>query len=265
MRKFMNGNSPASPGENTYGITTIGIREVRYPITVLDRRNGTQETVADIEMNVAGPDPSIAGLETMMLEILVRHREIMDVEKLPQMLDELLAGSGARAARIQFSFPYFIAKQAPVTGAQASIDYACRIFGEASPEVRLGIEVAVPISILSPESIRTTQDGSVNQRCIVKVSLGYERIVWIEDVIRIIEDAASCELYSLLKRPDERHVTLKAYDNPMSHVDVVRDIAGRLAGDPNVLWFNVDSESFESTRSFNNFAQIAWKRPGFLK
>ncbi|MBZ0271786.1 GTP cyclohydrolase, FolE2/MptA family [bacterium] len=248
-------------------LSRVGVKNITYPVAVLDRTEGRQHTVANVDMSVDLARPMLATEEADLVDILNRHSGEMTAENVPAILADMLSAFDAGRARIEFSFPYFVAKKAPVSGLSGLLEYECRILGEAEPgesgaRVNVGVEVRVPVTILHPASVDPERHGSRNQRCVVTVALRFGRIIWIEDVINLVEECASSELYSLLKRPDERHVTLRAYENPRSHEEIALEVARRLAEDENIRWFTVESVSLESMHNHENYARLEWRREG---
>jgi GTP cyclohydrolase I len=163
----------------------------------------------------------------------------------------------AQAGRIEMSFPYFINKAAPVSGVQSLLDYDVSFVG-AIEKGRYGftMKVQVPVTSLCPCSKEISEYGAHNQRSHVTVTARTCGFVWIEDIVRVCEEQASCELYGLLKRPDEKYVTERAYDNPKFVEDMVRDIAGVLNRDPRIEAYEVESENFESIHNHSAYALI---------
>jgi GTP cyclohydrolase I len=164
----------------------------------------------------------------------------------------------AESAHIEINFPYFVKKHSPITATAGMMEYGCRVSGSLDRKngYDLVLEVNVPITTVCPCSKEISNQGAHNQRGMVRLAVRFKRFLWIEDLVRMVEYAASCEVYSVLKRPDEKFVTEKAYDNPKFVEDVVRDIAYDLKLDPNVCWFLVDVENFESIHNHSAYACI---------
>ena len=249
------------PDEREVDITKVGIRSIRYPVTVLDRARGHQNTVARVNMYVNLPRAYKGTHMSRFVELLNEFSGEMTIERIPEMLREMRRRLTARQAHLEISFPYFVTKRAPVSGAEGVMSYECKLLGRADEDVDIGLEVHVPVTTLCPCSKEISESGAHNQRSIVKVALRFKRLVWIEDVIELVESCASCEIYSVLKRVDEKHVTEKAYANPVFVEDLVREVAVRLRDDPNITWFAVSSESMESIHSHNAYAYVEWTRP----
>ena len=162
------------------------------------------------------------------------------------------------AADIEMTFPYFIDKEAPVTKARGLMEYICHFSGSMDENgvLDLVVGITVPITTLCPCSKEISQVGAHNQRGEVRVQVRYKKFFWIEDLIRLVEESASCEVYALLKRQDEKFVTEKAYSNPMFVEDVVREIAHHLSQNDNFTWYAVESENFESIHNHSAYAYI---------
>ncbi len=179
------------------------------------------------------------------------------VLKTPEELEEMKKKLRAKSAHVEIEFPYFVEKKAPVTGSRGLMEYICRFYGSSDhSDIDLCLEVNVPISTVCPCSKEISDHGAHNQRGMVRVRVRFKKLVWIEDVIRLVEDSASCDLYSILKRPDEKYVTERAYENPMFVEDVVREVATKLQADPNITWFSVEAENFESIHNHSAYAYV---------
>jgi GTP cyclohydrolase I len=178
-----------------------------------------------------------------------------------ELLHEIEKTLSADSAYIEMSFPYFVEKAAPVSSAKSLTEYQCRFIGFHKESLDFILEVNVPVTNLCPCSKEISEQGAHNQRSMVTVQLKFREFVWIEDVIALVEDSASCELYSLLKREDEKYVTEKAYSRPKFAEDVVREIAQKLDSDQNIVWFTVASENYESIHNHNAYAFIEKKMP----
>lgn len=244
-------------GDTSVNLDKVGVKGVRYPITVLDKAAGTQHTVGSVDMFVDLPSRYKGAHMSRFLEVLNEHRGQISIEGLPRLLLEVQTRLAARRARVEVEFPYFIEKRAPVTRAPSMMGYTCRILGRADERgVDLGLEVRVPIMTLCPCSKVLSERGPHNQRGEVRVKVRFRRIVWIEDLISMVERCASSEVYSLLKREDEKHVADWAYEHPVFVEDVARGVAAALMEDPNITWFSVEAETMESIHAHNAYASI---------
>ncbi|MBF0182464.1 MAG: GTP cyclohydrolase I FolE2 [Magnetococcales bacterium] len=238
-------------------IDKVGVKDIRYPIVVKDRSRGTQRTVASINMYVNLPHHFKGTHMSRFLEVLAEHDEAISIESMPDLLGKIRERLSAEEAHIELEFPYFVRKSAPVSGATALMDYRVRFFGTLQDgRYRMILEVMVPVTTLCPCSKEISQRGAHNQRSHVTVRLRFRRFVWVEEIIERVEKNASCQLYPILKRPDEKYVTEMAYDNPRFVEDMVRSVAADLEQDPRIAWFSVAAENFESIHNHSAFAFI---------
>lgn len=239
-------------------INKVGVKNIRYPITVLDKSKGVQHTVASVNMYVDLPHQFKGTHMSRFIEILNKFKGNISIKSFSNILSEMKLRLKAKSAHLEVEFPYFIEKEAPVTKAKSLMEYICRFTGSSNQAEKddFSLGIVVPITTVCPCSKEISQFGAHNQRSIVTVRLRFSRFVWIEDIIDLIEECASCDLYSILKRPDEKFVTEKAYENPMFVEDVVREIARRLKQDPNITWFAVESENFESIHNHSAYAFV---------
>ena len=239
-------------------IDKVGVRDMRFPIQIRDRaHNAMQNTVATIGMYVDLPKEFKGTHMSRFVEVLNAHGEIVHVENIPDMLREMQSRLKADNAHLEMEFPFFLTKQAPVTGREGVVDYTARFEANAvGEEIDFVLTVIVPVTTLCPCSKAISKYGAHNQRGNVTVQLRSEETVWIEEVIELVERSASSELYSLLKRPDEKHVTERAYDNPVFVEDLVRNVAQNLNQHPHVTWYKVEAENFESIHNHNAYACI---------
>lgn len=242
---------------------------MRYPITVLDRQAERQHTVATLSMSAGVPHDSKGTHMSRFIEVLNRHRGEITMHTLPAILQEMRERLDAESARIEVDFPYFVERAAPASGATGLMDYECSFVGEASStgnDFVLGIRV--PVTSLCPCSKAISDYGAHNQRGIISIEVrstpspeGAPQLIWLEELIEVAERSASAPVYPLLKRPDERYVTMQAYDNPVFVEDMVRNVAEKLQADERVAWFRVHAANAESIHNHNAFAQIEWRRP----
>ncbi|HEY3413885.1 MAG TPA: GTP cyclohydrolase FolE2 [Armatimonadota bacterium] len=246
----------------------VGVSDLRYPIVVLDRKQGEQPTVATLTMSVSLPHHFKGTHMSRFLEVLNEHRGEITVRTVPMLLRDLKTRLEAERARIEVRFPYFLERAAPVTGATALMDFECAFIGESNATDDFLLQVRVPVTSLCPCSKAISEYGAHNQRGYVTIEVrsvlandGHPEIVWIEELIDIAERSASAPVYPLLKRPDERHVTMQAYDNPVFVEDIVRNAAVALQGDHRVAWFRVHVLNQESIHNHAAFAEVSWSRP----
>ncbi|MGC9193896.1 MAG: GTP cyclohydrolase FolE2 [Syntrophobacteraceae bacterium] len=244
------------------GIDKVGVKDIRYPVTVMDKNNGVQNTVASINMYVNVPREFKGTHMSRFIEILNEFHGHLDIREFSSVLKVLQEHLRAESAHMEIYFPYFIRKLSPVTGSPGLMEYGCRIAGSLDSDkgYDLVLEVNVPITTVCPCSKELSDYGAHNQRGTVRLAVRFKHFIWIEDLIDLVEKSASCDVYSVLKRPDEKYVTEFAYENPKFVEDVVRDIAFELKRDSNVCWFLVDVENFESIHNHSAYAFIErWK------
>lgn len=237
-------------------IDQVGVKGIRYPITVLDKNNGKQQTVAKINMYVNLPRHYKGTHMSRFVEVLNEHSKRVSLQNFSEILEEVKARLNAESAHMEITFPYFINKMAPVTGSEGLMEYKCTFKGALNKGIDIVTIIHVPISTLCPCSKEISDFGAHNQRGEVTLKVRFKKFIWIEDLIKMVEDAASSEVFSVLKREDEKYVTEKAYENPMFVEDIVRDIALKLNEDANITWFAVESENFESIHNHNAYAYI---------
>jgi GTP cyclohydrolase I len=238
-------------------INKVGIKDIRHPVRVKDRSGGEQHTIAHFNMYVNLPHNFKGTHMSRFVEILNHHEREISVESFKDMLAEMTELLEAESGHIEMSFPYFVNKVAPVSKVESLLDYNVTLIGERNSEDTFtNIKVVVPVTSLCPCSKKISEYGAHNQRSHVTISARTRGFVWIEELIDIVEQEASCELYGLLKRPDEKYVTERAYDNPKFVEDMVRDIAVRLNKDERILGYVVESENFESIHNHSAYALI---------
>ena len=244
-------------------INKVGVKNIRYPITVLDKAKGVQHTVASVNMYVDLPHQFKGTHMSRFVEILNKFKGEISIQSFSSILLEMKLKLKAKSAHLEVEFPYFIEKEAPVTRSKSLMEYICRFCGSSDQRGKddFYVGIVVPITTVCPCSKEISKYGAHNQRSIVTVRLRFRKFIWIEDIIQLIEDCASCDLYSILKRPDEKYVTEKAYKNPMFVEDVVREIAKRLKRDLNITWYAVESENFESIHNHSAYAYVESREP----
>lgn len=245
------------PDTRQLAINKVGIKDIRHPVRVKDRSCGEQHTVANFNMYVDLPHNFKGTHMSRFIEILNAHEQEIGVESFQVMLSEMRERLEAESGHIEMSFPYFVNKKAPVSGVESLLDYEVSLIGEiTSEQTNMSIQVVVPVTSLCPCSKSISAYGAHNQRSHVTVSARTRDFVWIEELIDLVESEASCELYGLLKRPDEKYVTERAYDNPKFVEDMVRDVAARLNKDERIVAYSVASENFESIHNHSAYALI---------
>ena len=252
------------PDDRNMAINKVGIKNLRYPVTVLDRDKGKQHTVACINMYVDLPHECKGTHMSRFVELLHLFRPELSLKTFSDILTQMKSHLDARSAHIEVTFPFFIEKKAPVSRCAGLMDYTCRLVGSVnSSKLDLVSEVSVPISSVCPCSREISESGAHNQRGMVHLRTRFKRFIWIEDMIELVESAASCDVFSVLKRADEKYVTEKGFSNPKFVEDIVRDIAVALKADRNITWFDVSVENFESIHNHNAYAYItSGEHPG---
>ncbi|GMR04050.1 MAG: GTP cyclohydrolase FolE2 [Gammaproteobacteria bacterium] len=247
-----------SPDHRRLPIDKVGIKEIRHPVRVKDRSQGEQHTIATFNMYVELPHNFKGTHMSRFVEILNKHEPEISVESFKDMLRELSERLEASTGHIEMSFPYFINKSAPISGVKSLLDYQVAFIGEIKDGKHvMTIKVVVPVTSLCPCSKEISQYGAHNQRSHVTVAVRTNTFVWVEDLIDLVEKQASSELYGLLKRPDEKYVTERAYDNPKFVEDMVRDVATVLNDDDRIDAYIVESENFESIHNHSAYAMIS--------
>lgn len=239
-------------------IDRVGIKSIRHPVRVRDRSGGVQHTVAHFNMYVHLPHNFKGTHMSRFVEILNSHEREISVESFEPMLREMVRKLEAETGHVEMTFPYFINKAAPVSGVQSLMDYEVTFIGE----IREGgiyeftMRIVVPVTSLCPCSKKISAYGAHNQRSHVTVTTTTNDHLWIEELVQLVESQASCELFGLLKRPDEKFVTERAYDNPKFVEDMVRDVAGSLNRESRIDAYIVESENFESIHNHSAYALI---------
>jgi len=247
-----------SPDSRELAINKVGIKSIRHPVKVSDRSEGEQHTIATFNMYVFLPHNFKGTHMSRFVHILNNHETEITVESFKEMLSEMATLLEADSGYIDMNFPYFVNKTAPVSGVQSLLDYDVTLIGEIEDgKISTRIKVVVPVTSLCPCSKSISEYGAHNQRSHVTVNARTDGFVWIEDIIELVEKQASCELYGLLKRPDEKYVTERAYDNPKFVEDMVRDIATQLNKDDRIRAYVLESENFESIHNHSAYAQIS--------
>ena len=246
-----------SPDTRNIAIDKVGIKGIRHPVRVRDRSQGEQHTVATFNMYVELPHNFKGTHMSRFVAILNNHEYEITVKSFRDMLSEMTTLLEADAGHIEMTFPYFVRKASPVTGVTSLMDYEVTLVGRlANGSPRIEVCVVVPVTSLCPCSKRISDYGAHNQRSHVTVRATTRAWLWIEELIDIVESEASCELFGLLKRPDEKYVTERAYENPKFVEDMVRDVARRLNGEARIVRYVVEAENFESIHNHSAYALI---------
>jgi GTP cyclohydrolase I len=238
-------------------IDQVGIKAIRHPIKVAERSGGAQSTVAIFNMYVGLPHQFKGTHMSRFVEILNAHEREISVDTFKLMLDEMVERLEAKSGHVEMHFPYFVNKSAPVSKVNSLMDYEVTFIGEIKDGRKcFKMKVLVPVTSLCPCSKGISDYGAHNQRSHVTISARTKGFVWIEELVEYAEKHASSELYGLLKRPDEKFVTERAYDNPKFVEDMVRDVAAVLNLDERITKYVVESENFESIHNHSAYALI---------
>ena len=240
-------------------IDRVGVRDIHYPIVVIDKENRTQSTVAKIALMVDLPQQYKGTHMSRFIEALHEHQRYLDVHSAVRLPNRLLKKLSAQRAHVEIDFPFFRLKKSPVTGMEGMMNYDVRfeIDAERGKEGAFTLTIRVPLTTLCPCSKAMSDHGAHNQRSIVTYSVRFSGSpVWIEDIIDMIEQCGSCQLYSLLKRPDEKYVTDYAYEHPVFVEDLVRNVAVATERYNAFSWYRVEAENFESIHNHNAYAMV---------
>ena len=241
----------------------VGIKDLKYPIKVLDREKKFQDTVAIVNMFVDLPKNFRGTHMSRFVEVLEKHKHTMGIHVMEDILEEIRRVFDAKTAHLELRFPYFIKKKAPISGFESYMDYECALIGSKDDRrIDLVVEVNVPVLNVCPCSKEISEYGAHNQRGIVKIQVRMKKFVWFEELIEIAERSASAPLYALLKREDEKYITERSYRNPKFVEDVVRDVALELKKDKRLKWFLVEALNFESIHNHNAYACVASQHLG---
>jgi GTP cyclohydrolase I len=257
-----NPQSPIEDVQNTadvrhLAIDKVGIKAIRHPVVVKDKSGGEQHTVAVFNMYVHLPQHFKGTHMSRFVEILNMNEKAISVESFETILREMVSRLEAESGHVEMTFPYFVNKAAPISGVKSLLDYEVTFIGEIHQgQYDITVKVLVPVTSLCPCSKKISNYGAHNQRSHVTVTALINDFIWIEDIIDLVEKQASCELYGLLKRPDEKFVTERAYDNPKFVEDMVRDVAAQLNAEKRIDAYTVESENFESIHNHSAYALI---------
>ena len=246
-----------SQDDRMVAIDRVGVKEVVYPMRLATRDGGEQTTVATISMYVALPQEKKGTHMSRFLEVLNEHQcSPFSPEDIPRITQAIKERLNAQEAHFEATFTYFIEKPAPVTGQKGLMNYEVTLACTASTDEDFVMTVAAPATSLCPCSKEISEYGAHNQRCRIEAAVRTEGFMWIEDLVEQLESAASHPVYAVLKRPDEKYVTEKAFENPKFVEDIIRDLAITLNRDDRVVQYSISSENFESIHSHNAYAEI---------
>ncbi len=246
------------PDVRQIAIDKVGIKAIRHPVKVQDKAGNAQHTVAMFNMYVHLPQHFKGTHMSRFIEILNGNEREISVENFKVILHEMATRLEAKSGHIEMTFPYFINKSAPVSGVKSLLDYEVTFLGEVNNgQYEIKVKVLIPVTSLCPCSKKISAYGAHNQRSHVTVTVVLNEFMWVEDIITMVEAQASSELYGLLKRPDEKYVTERAYDNPKFVEDMVRDIAAAFNNEVRIKNYIVECENFESIHNHSAYACIS--------
>jgi len=241
-------------------IDKVGVKDIRYPITLDTPAGRPQNTVAGVNMYVSLPAERKGTHMSRFLEVLNEYAEGIRPDRIKELCWALRRRLDANDAHVEMEFTYFIRKIAPVSQQPGLMDYRVRFTCESNGSDDFIMSVAAPATSLCPCSKEISQFGAHNQRCEISADVRFDGMLWIADLVEMLESAASCEVYSVLKRPDEKFVTEQAYRNPKFVEDIVRDLALTLNNDDRITWYHIRSENFESIHGHNAYAEITTQK-----
>lgn len=246
----------SSPDARRIPIDKVGVRNIKYPIQVLDCKHGHQHTVGTLSLTVDLPHQFKGTHMSRFMQVLNEHRNEISVESIPRILERLRERLDADNAHFDVTFPFFVCKSAPVTGESGMMEYECGFRASAGEVEDFVILCNVMVTTLCPCSKEISARGAHNQRGLVSVKVRTNQMVWLEELIEMIESKASCDLYPVLKRPDEKWVTERAYDNPRFVEDIVREVAVAFNNDERIVTYEIEAENFESIHAHNAYALV---------
>lgn len=243
--------------ERNIPLQKVGVKNISYPITVLDKANKFQHTTARVDLFANLPEHFKGTHMSRFIEVFHAHSSNVRMENFIHMLHEIRQSLEAETAFAKISFPYYREKKAPVSGMPSMLNYACTYEGLASEkEYEFYVGIEVPVLTLCPCSKEISSRGAHNQRSFVRVLLQMGSFFWIEDIIDLIESSASSGLYTLLKREDEKWVTEHSYDKPVFVEDLVREVTVRIEEMGKFPWFSVEAENMESIHNHEAYAYV---------
>ncbi len=237
-------------------LQSVGINNFTCPIRIRKKSTGMQQTIATINLQADMPVDNMGSCITVMTKLLAEYAQDIHAGILQSLLKKVKKQLQAKKAQLEMSFPYFIPKQAPVSGTSSLMEYKCSIVGTTEKSGMPLLAVKVPVTTLCPCSKEISTAGAHNQRAEITLTVQPLHFIWLEDLIKMVEHCGSCELYALLKRTDEKHVTEKAYANPMFVEDVARMVSEQAINNPAIDWFSVGVESFESIHKHSAYAYV---------
>jgi len=253
----------ASRDSRRVAIDRVGVTDIRFPIALATPDGGELNTVATVNLYVSLAAEHKGTHMSRFLEVLHGYDHALQPSRIPELAERIRSRLGAEKAVIEMEMPYFIAKIAPVSKQTGLMDYEVGFSCERTADhTDLVMRVTAPATSLCPCSKEISEYGAHNQRCLITAEVRTNEPMWIEEIVDVLERAASCPVYSVLKRSDEKFVTEAAFDNPKFVEDTVRDLALALEREDRVTWFTVRSKNMESIHSHNAYAEIIRDKRG---
>lgn len=238
-------------------INRVGVKDLSHPVTIIGKDGRTSHSIATFSMSVALPHDKKGTHMSRFVQMLNEEETVISAKSFNKLLSRMVKRLEAEAGYIEMQFPYFIEKSAPVSGIKGLMDYQVNLIGQIEQGyVASTLEVTVPVKSLCPCSRDISDYGAHNQRSHLTVGININRDIWLEDLIKSVESQASAELFAILKRPDEKYITERAYDNPKFVEDVVRDVANMLDQNEAITRYYVHAENFESIHNHSAFALV---------
>jgi len=257
-RSRMAGHDQPAPNDQPalMKLKTVGIRDIKYPVSIKEKSGRCQSTVACISLQADMPRRYRETCVSTFITLLNKYQDNMSVSIFPALLAEVKESLQAEAAHLEMTFPYFLEKKAPISATPSLMEYTCRFIGGTGKNESFILSVWVPVTTLCPCSKEISSKGAHNQRALINLNAKFKGFIWAEDLISLVESCGSSEVYALLKRPDEKYVTEQAYHNPMFVEDVVRKVTEKAVNHPDIYWFSVGVESFESIHKHSAYAYV---------
>jgi GTP cyclohydrolase I len=245
----------SEPDYRNLPIDRVGVKDISYPVVVLEKSEGEQHTVAKINMYVNLPHNFRGTHMSRFIEVLNKHRNGISTKKIRQILDDMKSALNAETAHFEIEFPFFITKKAPISKEPAKMEYQCRLIANSDDDY-YSLTVTVPVLSVCPCSKEISKHGAHNQRSMLSATIRAKDKVWIEDIIMIAEKSGSSDVYSILKREDEKYITEKSYENPVFVEDIVRNAVLELKKIKGIIHVSVESENMESIHNHSAYAFI---------
>lgn len=243
-----------TPDKRNIAIDRVGVRKVKFPIVVLDRADERQHTIGNFTLTVDLPSEFKGTHMSRFLEVLNEHGKEISIQALPSLLSKMKQKLKAEKAHVIVEFPFFMEKAAPVTGKTGMMQFDCGFEAQINGDFSVTMFMTVPVATLCPCSKEISKYGAHNQRGWVTVRVKTNDHVWLEELIEMIESSASCALFPVLKRPDEKAVTERAYENPRFVEDMVREVALKFDAESRITQYSIEVENEESIHAHNAYA-----------